>query len=188
MRFLVYSKHCKHCLQFIDELEKVPQIATCLTPLCIDPQHDGHGSYNLPENFIRLQNLLSEKGMDIILKVPTVVFGNETDVVVLSGSDAFNWLESQQTLGSDEHERERECERERERELEGVNPNEMLSFSDSYSMLNSDSVSNQSYQFINRQLQTIPTIEEQMIDNKEQFCKLKYEELLKERERSLERM
>jgi hypothetical protein len=174
MQFLVYSKYCKHCLQFIDELEKVPQIANCLTPLCIDPQHDGHGSYNLPENFIGLQNLLTDKGKELIVKVPTVVFGNgnDSDIVVLSGSDAFNWLEMNE-----------QPQQQQQRELEGVNPNEMLSFSDSYSMLNSDSVSNQSYQFINRQFQSIPTVEEQMVDNKEQFCQEKYEELLKERER-----
>lgn len=182
MQFLVYSKYCKHCLQFIDELEKVPQIANCLTPLCIDPQHDGHGSYNLPENFIGLQNLLADKGKELIVKVPTVVFGNgnDSDIVVFSGSDAFNWLEMNE---QPQQQQQQQQQRQQQRELEGVNPNEMLSFSDSYSMLNSDSVSNQSYQFINRQFQSIPTVEEQMIDNKEQFCQEKYEELLKERER-----
>lgn len=180
MQILVYSKYCKYCLQLINNLEQFPQVGNCLTPLCIDPERKENGSVSISKNFVELQDFLKEKAIPQITKVPTIVLSHETQIAVLSGSDAFNWLDNIAKNFSQEPE---EINEKHELQLEGVNPNEMLSFSDSYSMLNSDSVSNQSYQFIGKQLQSIPTIEEQVIDNKEQFCQLKYEELLKERER-----
>jgi hypothetical protein len=178
-------------LQFINNLEQVPQVAKYLTPLCIDPIYKSErGTHCIPENFIELQDFLKEKSIPKITKVPSVVLSSD-EIIILSGSDAFNWLDKITSQNQDDQRDQKnaqsnsqsQSQSQLQLQLEGVNPNEMMSFSDSYSMLNSDSVSNQSYQFINKELQSIPTLEEQSIDNKEQFCQRKYEELLKERER-----
>lgn len=180
---LVYSKYCKHSLQLIHYLDNVPEIGNALLPLCIDPQLNEHGSYVSSKDFLSLQEFL---GANKISKVPTIVLNNGNEIVLLTGSRAFHWLQQfqmDQEQGGQSSQGEQDDQPvDSKLELEGVNPNEMMSFSDSYSMLNSDAVSNQSFQFIDRQFQTIPTLEEQAIGNKEKFCQQKYEELLKERE------
>lgn len=188
---LVYSKYCKHSLQLIHYLDNVPEIGNVLLPLCIDPRVNQSGDYITSQDFLSLQEFLGSQGMKIS-KVPTIVLNKgNNEIILLTGSRAFHWLqqfEMDQEQGGQNRQGEQGDHNRKEQneqgklELEGVNPNEMLSFSDSYSMLNSDAVSNQSFQFIDRQFQTIPTLEEQAIGNKEKFCQQKYEELLKERE------
>jgi hypothetical protein len=211
---LIYSKYCKHSLQFIELLENYPHVANALMPLCIDPvlsrpeqSRDPNTNGEPPSEFLELQQFLKETTNTQITSVPTIFYKTENEITLVSGNKAFAWLlangEKKETAGTLPHARtgseltrtgsvidnvgkgpEKVTAKEKtSMQLEGINPNEMMSFSDSYSLLNSDTVSNQSYQFLNTQFQSIQTLEEQAISNKEKFCQDKYEQLLKERER-----
>jgi thiol-disulfide isomerase/thioredoxin len=114
---LVYSEYCGHCETFLDALAKIPQMYEQFVTVNIDvdPQ-----TKQRPAAFYDIQYHLNHH----ISEVPTIIVqGGE---YVLSGTQAFDWLEHQSEQASDA-----------KAELAAFNPNEMGSFSDSYSKFGS---------------------------------------------------
>lgn len=139
---LFYSEYCVHSNNFINVLMKHQDIFDAFIRVNIDVDKK---TKMRPDIFYTVQNTLNYK----ITEVPTIVImGGE---YILSGVEAFKWLESQ--IKSDEPE-----------ELSGFNPIEMGSFSDSYSSYGSkglnDDVKEQSFKFIGKPDIKINTPEE----------------------------
>lgn len=171
---LVYSNYCKHSAQFINLLQTHEELLNLFVPLSIDPTENGRR----PDEFYSLQNYLESLGGGIS-KVPSILIpSNDGSLIFLEGDDAFKWLES--NVNSTTKETFKNTE---EIEICGINPNEMMSFSDSYAPLNSQlhEGSCQSFQFIDKGFQQIQTYNEDAIPDKN--CQAKYEQLLKEREK-----
>ena len=131
---LFYSDYCIHSTNFINVLMKHQDIfdAFIRVNIDVDPK-----TKKRPDIFYTVQNTLKYK----IEEIPTIVVGGGE--YVLSGEEAFKWLEAQ--LKKDETEVE---------ELTGFNPIEMGSFSDSYSSYGSkglnDDVREQTFKFIGK--------------------------------------
>jgi hypothetical protein len=132
---LFYSEYCIHSINFINVLIKHQEIYDTFIRVNIDPDLN---TKKRPEIFYEVQKVLKYK----ITEVPTIVI--EKGEYVLTGSEAFKWLEGQ--LNSNN---EKEVE-----ELEGFNSIEMGSFSDSYSLYGSnglnDDVREQSFKFLGK--------------------------------------
>jgi len=139
---LFYSDYCIHSTNFINALMKHQDIFDAFIRVNIDVDQN---TKKRPDIFYTVQNTLKYK----ITEVPTIVImGGE---YILSGVEAFKWLESQ--IKSDEPE-----------ELTGFNSIEMGSFSDSYSSYGSkglnDDVKEQTFKFIGKPDAKIHTPEE----------------------------
>jgi hypothetical protein len=139
---LFYSDYCVHSTNFVNALMKHQDIFDAFIRVNIDIDQK---TKTRPDIFYTVQNTLKYK----IVEVPTIVImGGE---YILSGVEAFKWLESQ--IKSDEPE-----------ELTGFNPIEMGSFSDSYSSYGSkglnDDVREQTFKFIGKPDAKINTPEE----------------------------
>jgi hypothetical protein len=139
---LFYSDYCIHSTNFINALMKHQDIFDAFIRVNIDVDQN---TKKRPDIFYTVQNTLKYK----ITEVPTIVImGGE---YILSGVEAFKWLESQ--IKSDEPE-----------ELTGFNSIEMGSFSDSYSLYGSnglnDDVREQSFKFLGKPEIKINTPEE----------------------------
>lgn len=181
---LVYSNYCKYSAQFINLLQTNENLLNLFVPLSIDPNKNG----KRPEEFYSLQNYLQSLGSGIS-KVPSILLpSNDGSLIFLEGNDAFKWLESKvvsngsNSNGSNSNGNSN-IEQFENKEVSGINPNEMMSFSDSYAPLNSQlhEGSSQSFQFIDKGFQQIQTYNEDAIPDKN--CQAKYEQLLKEREK-----
>lgn len=109
----VYSEFCNHSTNFLRELTKHPAIGDAFVYLNIDvdPQ-TGHR----PKAFFAVQAALHYP----ITEVPTVILQNGE--YVLSGEEAFKWLDYQITS----------LNQTTENDLQPFNPAEMGSFSDGY--------------------------------------------------------
>lgn len=140
----VYSQFCNHSTNFLRELTKHPTIGDAFAYLNIDvdPQ-TGHR----PHEFFSVQSALQHP----ITEVPTIILQNGE--YVLSGEEAFKWLDYQISSINETV----------EEELEPFNPNEMGSFSDGYSEFGVNELyaaKSQCFKFVNDPDQHIETPQE----------------------------
>lgn len=156
---LIYSDYCIHSTNFINGLMKHPDIYEMFIRVNIDIDPN---TRQRPDIFYQIQNLLQYK----IQEVPTVILPNAE--YILTGADAFKWLEYQ--LASQDQ----------SAELTPFNPIEMGSFSDMYSTYGSDGKNDdakeQTFKFINKPDQPINTPkEDDTIVSKDAFSKKQQE-------------
>ena len=127
---LIFSEYCNHSVNFLNVLMKHPDLFDSFGKINIDIDPK---TRRRPQIFFDIQDALNFK----ISEVPTVIINKGE--YVLSGQEAFKWLEYEiDNL-------------EKNKVLEGFNPNEMGSFSDSYSKFGSTELcdaTSQSFKFI----------------------------------------
>ena len=142
---LFYSDYCIHSTNFINVLMKHQEIYDLFIRVNIDVDPK---TKNRPEIFYNVQRALKYK----ITEIPTIVI--ESGEYVLTGSEAFKWLEGQFQV----------TEGEMVEEVCGFNSIEMGSFSDSYSSYGSkglnDDVREQCFKFLGKPDLKINTPEE----------------------------
>lgn len=161
---LVYSNFCAYSNKFIDTLSTNPDFAESFMTLCIDANPN---TKKRPAAFYEIQKDLNHA----IKEVPTIIV--ENGKYVLSGEEAFKWLEYNINKMS-------------KKELFGFNPNEMVSFSDQYSPYGSkemNDASDQMFRFINKSYDNIETPPEGSITSG-----MDYEKKQKERDMSFKMM
>ena len=124
---LFYSEHCQHSTKFMKNLMKQTDIFQVFVKINIDPDPQ---TRKRPDSFYAIQQQLNFK----ITEIPTII----VEDYILTGEEAFKWLESQKP--------------EINEELIAYNPNEMGSFSDSYATFGSSDmhqdVKSQTFKFI----------------------------------------
>lgn len=166
MNILIYSNYCKFSNQFTNILQQVPQLMDEFKFLNIDEVDKKTG--RRPKAFYDIQAQLNYQ----ISEVPTVIVsGGE---YVLSGEEAFKWLEYEVENRSNSHNRSHNNNRSRETELNGFNPNEMGAFSDSYAPLHDTSMNNaseQSFKFINKPDDQIETPPEDSVVTSDEYTR-----------------
>ena len=111
---LIYSDYCIHSKNFLQSLMKHPDIYNMFIRMNIDvnPQ-----TKQRPRVFYQIQEQLNKK----IVRVPTIIVKNKSEILLLSDKDSFKWLDFQ-------------IESKKENVgIKGFNLNEMGSFSDGYS-------------------------------------------------------
>lgn len=139
---LFYSNYCAHSTNFINALMKHPELFDLFIRINIDIEPE---TKQRPVVFYELQSLLNCK----VTEIPTIIVENAK--YILTGVEAFKWLEHQ--ISSDEQ----------EKELTPFNPIEMGSFSDSYSSYGSNDLNNakeQSFKFLEKPDEKINTPQE----------------------------
>ncbi len=153
---LFYSEYCIHSKNFINTLMKTPDLFENFIRINIDVDIN---TKKRPKIFYDIQQELQIK----ISEVPTVITAGPE--YILTGSDAFNWLNDQiQHLKSES--------------IMGFNPIEMGSFSDSYSTYGSSDLydaKEQSFKFISKPDEVIQTPQEDSVVSKDDYAK-KYQE------------
>lgn len=140
---VIYSNYCTFSQSFMQALSEVPEIFEAFIRLCIDVDVN---TGKRPDIFFIIQEQLQQK----ITKVPTVILNGGN--LILSGSEAFSWLKSVLT-----------SQAQKPREPDAFAPNEMVGLSDSYSKFGSNDMNDateKSFVFLNRQLENIPTPED----------------------------
>lgn len=153
---LIYSDYCNYSKLFITHLSKFPELYNAFIRINIDVDKN---TRQRPKVFYEIQEILRHK----ITEVPTIIVQNGE--FVLSGKEAFNWLEYQlnelnrQLEESNEESFEKSLEESPEL-LEAFNPLEMGSFSDGYAGIDDSVPKSQSFQFLNQPIQMIKTPEE----------------------------
>lgn len=143
---VIYSNYCTYSHSFMQELSEIPEVFDAFIRLCIDVDVN---TGKRPDIFFIIQEQLQSK----ITKVPTIII-NGGDVI-LSGSEAFGWLKALLEQNST-----------RNSEPDAFAPNEMMGLSDSYSKFGSNDMNDatdKSFVFLNRQLETIPTPEDDQV-------------------------
>lgn len=143
---LFYSDYCVHSTNFINVLMKHQEIYDIFIRVNIDADPK---TKNRPEIFYEVQRALKYK----ITEIPTIVI--EGGEYVLTGTEAFKWLEGQLNNSTKD---------EMVEEVSGFNSIEMGSFSDSYSSYGSkglnDDVKEQCFKFLGKPDLKINTPEE----------------------------
>ncbi len=139
---LVFSEYCNHSLKFIEILNKHPNIGKKLVLLNIDVDPKTNSR---PPAFYHLQKTIGRQ----ISEVPTLILDDEKARYILAGEEAFKWLEA-------------EVNKSAPKSLQGFNPNEMGSFSDSYAPLSGQmyDARDQSFKFIHKPDESITTPQE----------------------------
>lgn len=164
---LIYSNYCAHSKEFLGIIENFPQVHEMFNYLNIDVNPVTRKRNPL---FNQIQQALNYK----IDEVPTLIVNNGQ--YVLSGTEAFKWLEFQLKNSSSEMKEPRGHQSQQvqqvqqaqqaqqaqpdEEGLEAFNPNEMLSFSDQYSRYGSTDMTDatsQSFSFLNNNYESITT-------------------------------
>lgn len=141
---LIYSNYCNHSQKFITVLKENPEVGRHFVSINIDvdPQ-----TRQRPGAFYEIQKALDFK----ISEVPTIIV--DDGQYVLSGEEAFKWIEHEIQSNAPE-------------DLSAFNPNEMSSFSDNYSPYGErdmNNASDQTFCFVNKVYDTIPTPPEDAI-------------------------
>uniref|UniRef100_A0A6C0E0I4 Thioredoxin domain-containing protein n=1 Tax=viral metagenome TaxID=1070528 RepID=A0A6C0E0I4_9ZZZZ len=140
-QILFYSNFCKHSKNFIHTLSQNSKLYEDFIRINIDvdPQ-----TRSRPRLFYDIQNALQYK----IEEVPTIIV-NKAEYV-LSGKDAFQWLEDQMQPVV-----------QMEKEVSAFNPIEMGGFSDTYAMCGSkslhDNSAEQCFKFLGKSDEPIQT-------------------------------
>jgi hypothetical protein len=138
---IVYSEYCNYSLQFIQALEKYPDLFDAFVKISVDVDTR---TQQRPTMFYDIQYALGQA----IKEVPTIII--KQGEYVLSGEEAFKWLEH--TINQNN-----------EKELIGFNPNEMGSFSDSYASVGAQGLhdaTEQTFKFIKKPDEKIKTPQE----------------------------
>lgn len=141
---IIYSDYCTHSVNFLKVLLKHPELDEQFIKINIDVDPR---TRQRPAVFYDLQYKLNYS----ITEVPTIIVN--AGEYILSGEEAFKWLEF--TI--------EKMKAEEEKELCGFNPNEMGSFSDCYSQFGSSSMhdaTEQTFKFIHKQDERINTPQE----------------------------
>lgn len=136
---VVYSDFCAHSEKFLQLLLRVPELNQQFVRLNIDVDPT---TRRRPDAFYQIQTALQHK----ILEVPTIIVENAS--YVLSGEQAFKWIEYQHS------------QTQKKRGLEAFCENEMGSFSDMYARFGSTDLNDateQSFKFIKKQDEFIQT-------------------------------
>ena len=149
---LIFSNYCNYSKAFLESLHEHPNLFNSFNKLCIDIDKQ---TKQRPEIFYKIQKHLGVK----ITNVPTIIVENGT--YVLSGEEAFKWLQwyAQQQTTPQQQQQTTEV-------LEAFNPNEMGSFSDTYSKIGTSTLNDatdQSFHFLNKpatQIYTPPETED----------------------------
>ena len=139
---LFYSEYCIHSTNFLNTLMKTPEFYNNFVRINIDADIS---TKRRPDIFYNIQRELNIK----IVEVPTIITPGPE--YVLTGADAFSWLEQELQSYKDKD------------DIQGFNSIEMGSFSDSYSLYGSTDLNNardQCFQFVNKPGQSIETPEE----------------------------
>ena len=153
---LIYSNYCNYSKLFVEHLTKFPPLFEAFIRVNIDPVDS---TKQRPKVFYEIQEILKFK----ISEVPTIIVQNGE--FVLSGKEAFSWLEYQLNQIAESHQNESSHQQnnpsqQQDNVLEPFNPLEMGSFSDGYAGIGDDAPSMQSFQFLNAPIQNIQTPEE----------------------------
>ena len=130
---LIYSNYCPHSKKFLEILAQHTNINDAFAKLNIDPR---------PKIFYDIQNTLKYT----ITEVPTIILPNAE--YILSGEQAFKWLSFQIEQSQ------------KPTELDAFNPNEMGSFSDPYSSVDSKNMTDaksQCFKFVGQPDEKIHT-------------------------------
>jgi hypothetical protein len=138
---LIYSEYCNYSLQFIQALEKYPDLFDAFKTISVDVDTR---TQQRPTVFYDIQYALGQA----IKEVPTIII--KQGEYVLSGEEAFKWLEH--TINQNT-----------KNELMGFNSNEMGSFSDSYASLDAQGLhdaTEQTFKFIKKPDEKIRTPQE----------------------------
>jgi glutaredoxin-related protein len=149
---LFYSNYCNYSNLFIEQLAQLEPLYDSFIRINIDidPQ-----TKQRPKVFYEIQQVLQFKISD----VPTIIVQNGE--FILSGKEAFNWLEYQIKEISKQIENHQAQSKELHPEsLEAFNPLEMGAFSDGYATIDDSAPKSQSFQFLNSPMQSIRTPEE----------------------------
>lgn len=125
-KILVYSDYCNFSQNFASALVEHPDLLKQFVKINIDPDLS---TGQRPALFYDVQRAIGYE----ITEVPTIIV--EKGQYVLSGEEAFKWLEYHIRKGQSE-------------DLQAFNPNEMGSFSDNYANLNSDNCASQTFRFL----------------------------------------
>lgn len=136
---LFYSDYCIHSTNFINALMKHQELFDLFIRINIDIEPE---TKRRPIVFYELQSMLNCK----ISEIPTIII--EGGKYILTGEEAFKWLEQQLSLI------------EKDNELTPFNPNEMGSFSDSYACYGSNDINNateQTFKFLSKPDERINT-------------------------------
>lgn len=148
---LLYSEFCNYCIQFLNIISKHPQLHDKINIINIDPLPN---TKQRPPIFFEIQNMLQFT----ITEVPSVIINKGE--YVLAGEEAFKWLDYEISNFS------------KDNELSPFNPNEMGSFSDSYSMVNSSGLydaTDQCFKFIGKPDEKIQTPQEEASITKDEY-------------------
>lgn len=158
---LFYSDYCVHSTNFINVLMKHEELFNYFIRVNIDVDSK---TKKRPDIFYTVQKTLQFK----ITEVPTIIV--ENGEYILSGKEAFSWLEAQLN------------DVEKMEDLSGFNPIEMGSFSDSYSSYGNnsmhDNAKQQSFKFIGEPDLKINTPQE----TSEHVSSEEYNQKIKQRE------
>ena len=136
---LFYSDYCMHSTNFLNTLAKNQDLFNAFIRINIDADPS---TRTRPAIFYEIQQVLNYK----IEEIPTIITPGPEKV--LTGNGAFEWLEFQMN----------QCKP--NEDLQGFNPIEMGSFSDSYSTYGSTDLHNardQCFRFIDKPEQRIDT-------------------------------
>lgn len=155
---LFYSEYCVHSTNFLNTLMKHPDIYEAFIRISIDVEPN---TKSRPKIFYDIQTELGIK----ISEVPTVITPGPE--YVLTGADAFDWLQSQISSTNTTSE-----------ELQGFNPVEMGSFSDSYSTYGSNDLTDakeQTFKFLGRSDDCIETPPETGSVSKDDYARKQHE-------------
>lgn len=142
---LFYSDYCNHSNNFIKQLLTQKELFDHFIRINIDVDVSTN---QRPKIFFDIQKQLNYS----IQEVPTIIVNNAE--YILSGEEAFKWLEFNLKTNK---------EVSAPVELSAFNPNEMGSFSDSYSPIGSSDLNDareQSFKFIDKPDQIIDTPQE----------------------------
>jgi hypothetical protein len=149
---LFYSNYCNYSKLFIQKLSQFEPLFDSFIRINIDidPQ-----TKQRPKVFYEIQQALQFK----ITDVPTVIVQNAE--FILSGKEAFSWLEYQlQEISKQIENHESQSSQSGPESLEAFNPLEMGAFSDGYATIDDSTPKSQSFQFLNSPIQSIKTPEE----------------------------
>lgn len=142
---LIFSNYCAHSKNFIKQLLEVPELFETFIRVNIDVDKS---TKSRPDLFYIIQDALNYK----ISEVPTIIV--QEGEFVLSGEEAFKWLQFQSTDMPTLQE---------DIQMIPFNPNEMGGFSDGYAQYGNNNLydaSEQAFKFLDKTDETIQTPQE----------------------------
>jgi hypothetical protein len=146
---LIFSNYCKYSNLFLENIVQYPELFDLFIRVNIDVDPE---TAERPAIFYEIQKILQYN----ITSVPTIII--ENGEYVLSGKEAFSWLEFQiNKLNTLNENNENPVPETNYESLEAFNPLEMGSFSDGYASIDDTIPKSQSFKFLNQSDQSINT-------------------------------
>lgn len=173
-RIIFYSKYCDHCKKFLDILARYNVIRESCLIVCIDVDNNTRKRHPI---FYQVQNALQRN----ITKVPTMIEHKSDSVSILSGIEAFKWLQFtvKQLIKKNN---------EKDGKITPFSPMEMELITDIYTNCGESKLSDlfeknmQSFIYINKPLKRIITPRE----TNTTITSNDYENVIKQREKTLD--